>query len=327
MLKAPFPYFGAKSRAAHLMWERFGDTPNYVEPFAGSLAVLLARPHEPKTETVNDLDGLLSNAWRAIRLCPDEVAQYADQPVVEVDLHARHITLVNARSELTARLEADPDYCDPKLAGWWVWGACNWMRGPWGSANGPWVVEEGLLVRRPGVAGVKRQLPYLRRASGGGICSIENCRNYPDPEDAVRQWMRDLSARLKRVRITCGSWDRVVGDTVTVRHGLTAVLLDPPYDAEGAVNDVYGSEYSRSVAAEALAWAVENGDNPRLRIAYCGYDLTPPPGWAAVPWKARKGYQGVKSDGSHNGHREVILFSPHCLKPVAHSPLFAEATP
>ena len=44
VVPAPFPYFGGKSRIAHLVWERFGDVPNYVEPFAGSLAVLLGRP-------------------------------------------------------------------------------------------------------------------------------------------------------------------------------------------------------------------------------------------------------------------------------------------
>ncbi|WP_272976900.1 hypothetical protein [Deinococcus geothermalis] len=32
-------------------------------------------------------------------------------------------------------------------------------------------------------------------------------------------------------------------------------------------------------------------------------------------WKARKGYQNVREDGTHNGHREVVWFSPHCLKP------------
>ena len=35
---APFPYFGGKSAIAHEIWARFGDVPNYVEPFAGSLA-------------------------------------------------------------------------------------------------------------------------------------------------------------------------------------------------------------------------------------------------------------------------------------------------
>lgn len=40
ILKAPFPWFGGKSRVAPQVWERFGDVDNYVEPFAGSLAVL-----------------------------------------------------------------------------------------------------------------------------------------------------------------------------------------------------------------------------------------------------------------------------------------------
>ncbi len=48
-LKAPFPWFGGKSRVAHLVWERFGDVGNYVEPFAGSLATLLGRPPRPAT--------------------------------------------------------------------------------------------------------------------------------------------------------------------------------------------------------------------------------------------------------------------------------------
>lgn len=50
-LKAPFPWFGGKSRVASIVWERFGDVPNYVEPFFGSGAVLLGRPHPPRTVT------------------------------------------------------------------------------------------------------------------------------------------------------------------------------------------------------------------------------------------------------------------------------------
>lgn len=80
-LRAPFPWFGGKSRAAHLVWPRFGDVPNYVEPFAGSLAVLLGRPTSPRIETVNDLDCYLSNFWRAVQVNPEEVARYADWPL------------------------------------------------------------------------------------------------------------------------------------------------------------------------------------------------------------------------------------------------------
>lgn len=44
-MKAPFPYFGGKSKVSDLVWGLLGaDVMNYVEPFAGSLAVLLGRP-------------------------------------------------------------------------------------------------------------------------------------------------------------------------------------------------------------------------------------------------------------------------------------------
>jgi site-specific DNA-adenine methylase len=80
-VKAPFPWFGGKSRVAHLVWDRFGDVRNYVEPFAGSLAVLLGRPTEAKIETVNDLDCWVANFWRALQAEPERLARYADWPV------------------------------------------------------------------------------------------------------------------------------------------------------------------------------------------------------------------------------------------------------
>ena len=55
-LRAPYPYFWRKSRAAHLIWDRFGDVANYVGAVRlGSLAVLPSaiRPR-PWIETVND---------------------------------------------------------------------------------------------------------------------------------------------------------------------------------------------------------------------------------------------------------------------------------
>ena len=69
-LSAPFVYFGGKSRVAPEILQRLGDVASYVVPFAGSLAVLLARPHKPQTETVNDIDGHISNFWRAIKHAP-----------------------------------------------------------------------------------------------------------------------------------------------------------------------------------------------------------------------------------------------------------------
>ncbi len=101
--------------AADLIWPRLGDVPNYVEPFAGSLAVMLARPTEPKTETVNDMDCYIANFWRALCYAPDIVTEFADEPVNEADLHARHMWLVN-QEEFRERMKIDPDFYDPKIA-------------------------------------------------------------------------------------------------------------------------------------------------------------------------------------------------------------------
>lgn len=128
VLKAPFPWFGGKSRAAALIWARLGDVDNYVEPFFGSGAILLGRPTPARSETVNDLDCYLSNFWRAVAAAPAEVAAIADWPVNEADLHARHLWLVH-QGEFRERMKADPDYYDAKIAGWWVWGLSAWIGG------------------------------------------------------------------------------------------------------------------------------------------------------------------------------------------------------
>jgi hypothetical protein len=125
-LKAPFPWFGGKSRVAHEVWARFGNVRNYVEPFFGSGAVLLGRPHEPGNEIVNDIDCYVANAWRAMQQDPDAVAIYSDNPVNEADLHARHRWL-HKQSEFRARMERDPDYYDVRIAGWWIWGLSCWI--------------------------------------------------------------------------------------------------------------------------------------------------------------------------------------------------------
>lgn len=131
-VRAPFPWFGGKRRVADVVWRAFGpDCPNYIEPFAGSLAVLLARPGGAgKIETVNDRDRYLANFWRAVSADPEAVARWADWPVNEADLHARHKWLVN-QAQFRERMHTDPDFFDVKIAGWWVWGLCQWIGGGW----------------------------------------------------------------------------------------------------------------------------------------------------------------------------------------------------
>ena len=164
--KAPFPYFGGKRDAAALAWRAMGDVEHYVEPFFGSGAVLLARPHAARTyasETVNDMDGLLVNVWRSIQSRPDDVARAASWPVSEADLHARHLALVEWRaSGELERMLADPARCDPEMAGWWVWGASCWIGSGWCSGRGPWARgDDGALAKVTAGGGIHRQLPAI----------------------------------------------------------------------------------------------------------------------------------------------------------------------
>ena len=135
-VKTPFPWFGGKADAADAVWSALGDVDHYVEPFAGGLAVLLRRPHVCNrtyySETVNDIDGLLCNAWRAIQLSPDATADAASWPVCEADMHARHLALLQWRRERQLEhLMGDPNFHDPIMAGWWLHGCCCWIGGGW----------------------------------------------------------------------------------------------------------------------------------------------------------------------------------------------------
>ena len=343
-LKAPFPYFGGKSRCADLIWQRFGAVRNYVEPFAGSLAVLLSRP-EPwaGTETVNDADGFISNFWRATAADPEAVAHAADWPVNENDLHARHAWLVGQRDSLQARLEGDPTWFDAKIAGWWCWGICCWIGSGWCSGKGPWQVVDGALIDSRKLVhlgdagqGVNRKLVHLGNAgqdeergpgcepqAGGGISRkrplITNDSVGVANKSDIYSWFAALSARLARVRVCCGDWTRVCGPTPTVKQGLTAVFLDPPYAAAAKRDsDLYRIDCEQ-VANAVRDWAVEHGDDPRMRICLAGYEgeHRMPKRWAVVPWKAKGGYasQSLKHDNL-NAARERLWFSPHCVKPT-----------
>jgi DNA adenine methylase len=329
-LRAPFPWFGGKSRAARIVWDAFGDVTNYVEPFAGSLAVLLARPHAPRVETVNDLDCYLANFWRAVQAAPDDVARWADWPVNEADLHARHRWLVG-RTEFRERMATDPDFHDAKVAGWWVWGICQWIGSGW-CVNPEWrgrgqparamgINARAIERKRPVIArggrGVYRQKPHISGDSGASGIGIHGSGK---ADGMVYAWMHALAARLRRVRVCCGDWARVLTRPVTTSIGVTGVLLDPPYaDTAGRNPDLYARD-DLEVAHRVRAWALEHGDDPRLRLALCGYDgeHQMPASWRCVAWTAHGGYGN--SAGNANRYRERVWLSPHCL--TAEGPLF-----
>jgi hypothetical protein len=315
---------GGKSTVAAEVWKRFGRVVNYVEPFAGSLAVLLGRPQPFRgSESVNDLNAWITNLWRALAADPDAVAAAADWPVSELCTHSRGDAIFYRDDWYQRRghesvkawvewLRADPGHYDALVAGWWVWGQSCWIGDNWGRAENksrkdadgnPCGVVKALPHLGDAGQGVNRQLPHLGTAGKGVNRKLHDLAAY----------FRALADRLRRVRVCCGDWSRVMGPSVTWKHGLTGVFLDPPYSVADR-DTVYGAEDSRTVAHDVAAWCRANGDNPLMRIALCGYvgehDL---PGWTVFRWKTAGGYASQNNRGNDNGAREIIHFSPHCL--------------
>ncbi|NCC31313.1 MAG: DNA adenine methylase [Chloroflexia bacterium] len=311
-LKAPFPYFGGKSRIADAVWARLGDVRNYIEPFFGSGAILLARPaeHTGRIETINDLDGFVANFWRALQHDPDAVAHHADNPVNECDLHARHYWLVQQRqARFEDRLMGDPEWYDAKIAGWWLWGTCAWIGGAEiARGKGPWQNVSGLL-EKVGQPGISKGLPRC----GNGGQGINTKTDLPRSE-FISSWMQQLAERMRDVRVACGDWSRITGAAAKVSYPC-GIVLDPPY----AVNDrsrVYSMD-DFGVSAKVREYAIETGKDEQYRIALFGYEgeHVMPESWECLPWKAAGGYGRAGSTGEANSHRERVWFSPGCLKP------------
>jgi DNA adenine methylase len=309
-IKAPFPYFGGKARSASMVWERFGSVDSYVEPFFGSGAVLFGSPDVARYETINDMDGLICNFWRAVQADPEEVAYHADWPVIESDLHARHSWLVGQKEVVQARMEGSPDYYDAKVAGWWVWGMSCWIGSGFCSGQGPWQSVDGELVHLGNVGrGVKRQLVHLGNAGRGVNRQL----------DGLTEYMQAIADRLRGVRVCCGDWSRVCGPTPLMLsgNGPVGVFLDPPYADTAKRNPNLYRKDCTQIAHDVREWAIEQGDDPRLRICLAGYEgeHTMPDSWSVVAWKAVGGYGGQsKTHDNQNAKKERLWFSPHCLK-------------
>jgi len=342
--KTPWPWFGGKADAAPIVWEALGDVAHYSEPFAGSLAVLLRRPHPCNrtyySETVNDMDGLLCNAWRSMQMAPDAMADAASWPVCEADVHARHLALLRWReSRSLERLMADPLYHDPVMAGWWAWGQSCWIGSGWCSGSGPWIVgDDGTIRRRPKAQkrpGVSRQLPHIGN-DGRGV-NRPQAREpgvgdyHPMTMPELRRWFRFLSARLRHVRVLNGDWKRACTSgavlTLPVRSGKgpAGVFLDPPYLVDNnRTADLYTHDNGDTVAMDVQRWCVEWGTRENVRIVLAGYEgehniLHERHGWRCVPWYKsgflKGGMGNVAGSGGGQQTRERLWMSPACVVP------------
>ena len=308
-LKAPFPYFGGKSKIAEQVWTLFGDVKNYIEPFAGSAAVLLARPQGFKgPETLNDFSCFVVNAWRAIRDNPEALAERLVGPVCEVNTEAEHAALMRSGEGLRDRL-GDPGYSDLALAAYWIRGANEWIGSGWAGGEGPWSWSKAtgwrkrdrqLPHRGDAGKGINRKLPHLGDAGTG---------QYEQRVEWVTSWLCALRDRLCEVRIACGDFERVLGDSSTTKHGLTGVFLDPPYDG---TEYVYGTKVP--VSERVFDWCLESTKTPLLRIVLAGrgteHDTLLRHGWGKSVWTANRGYS---KDTNKGRNEETLWYSPSCV--------------
>lgn len=304
--RAPFPWFGGKSSVADEVWKRLGQPKQYIEPFCGSAAILLAAPRPASLEVIGDANCYVANFWRALKLQPDAVIGWQDYPVSHLDLYARHrwLTEPDRVAALRASL-LDPDWQgDAKIAGWWLWGQCCWIGSGWCDPS------RGQRGPSGAAGGMMGKIPHVSCAGRGtqGVSLSKGAR------DGAAQWLQALADRLARVRIIHGDWSRCLhhhygGDD-------TAVFLDPPYLSFEALY----SDGAQPVAVQVAAWAREHA---HLRIALCGhrgdYDL---PGWDEFDWsRGRLTYGSAKTTDA-----ERIWFSPACIGGTAQQlSLFGDA--
>lgn len=186
-----------------------------------------------------------------------------------------------------------------------------------------------------GVHKLPQQIPNLRVSDGAAGMGIhasnlveDHLHNLPSLGNdrgihgvgapPALEWFLALQARLRRVRVACGDWKRVLGPSVLGKgknvggRRPCGIVFDPPYDPKKRTKRLYSNE-TENVAAEVAEWCREHGDDPDLRIALCGYEgeHEMPKNWSVYSWKGARGYAGEENK---NRLGERIWFSPHCMR-------------
>jgi site-specific DNA-adenine methylase len=181
------------------------------------------------------------------------------------------------------------------------------------------------------------QIPYLTHDNGvcrrpevscGHGVHKYSITGEPEPALDVREpytpglysWFRELSERLRRVRVVCGDWSRICGGDWQDDRGTCGIFMDPPYgEAAGRDAKIY-HEDSLEVAGEVQDWVLQRGERRSYRIVLAGYieehQTLLDQNWSVYRWSTNGGYANRgkgEGPGSENRHREALFFSPHCF--------------
>jgi hypothetical protein len=123
------------------------------------------------------------------------------------------------------------------VAGWWVWGLSCWIGHGW-CQNFERVAD---------------QVPCLTGATGV----------HRDVAGLV-EWFQELAERLRRVRVVCGDWKRVLTPAVLGDRGPVGSHKERDPSCYAVETDCSG---------EVREWALEHGEKSALRIVLCGYGM------------------------------------------------------
>jgi DNA adenine methylase len=270
-----------------------------------------------------------------LQFAPDEVARWCDWPVCHADLAARKAELIKNEDRLLENLTADSKWCDPLIAGYWIWAASCWIgAGLTRSNQTPHLADKGKGVHsgRPHLghkgSGVHSKRPEIGN-KGKGVhkslwtASVDMGKSVQEPYNInIYTCFRELSERLRYVRIVCGDWSRVCGGNWQDSHWQNVgIFFDPPYGVQDRA-EVYQVD-SRTIAKDVQIWAIERGKRQSYKIVYAGYegecDDLKTAGWTLKTWKTGGGYAGTagknkNTQGKENSKREQLWFSPFCIK-------------
>jgi site-specific DNA-adenine methylase len=272
-----FQYAGGKRRVAPYVWRALGNVRTYIEPFAGSAAVLLGRPsahlgRDRRVEILNDASGRIVNMYRALAADPDALWRAADGLRSSIDGDARMRALDDQDwPSIEDRLRADPCWFDLQIAGWQLY--------------------------------VLRYAIHSQAALGGRA-------RYGRPNDSAkplsRAEVRAVHARLRTAHLVvlCDDWSKAVTPRLRSESPV-GIFLDPPYLAADRRDRLYAHD-DRGDAHRCREWAIAHGNIPDHRIILAGYEEEgAPPGWTEVRWSS--------ASGGDSRTRERLWLSPHCL--------------
>lgn len=310
--------------------------------------MLLAAPRIAPREVVADKNGLIINAWRALKYDPEQVAYWADMPTNHWELHSVHYWMIQWIVDNKDEIWHNPDFFDAKAAGRWLYGVSNWIGSNFGDETNmkkdkspkeesrPNVISRGVQMHqkpnrdiRPTLCsrGVQIQrtpdsIPWASTTTVGGRGVMTSRRNVPGSQGEIFYgdgsrlvgWFTAIQQRLANVYVLNRDWQSAVTPAVLglkKKNAKVAILMDPPYKTQIRNKDLYASDIdgtSDKVAEESYEWALQYGERYRICYAMHASDFPTPKGWISYE----------KSFGAHrdakNRVQDQIIFSPACLE-------------